>query len=100
MAELPLVGRERELGVVDDLVDRVRDRGGTLVIRGQAGIGKSALLAAANRRAAERGMLVLTATGVQSEARLPFSGLHQLLRPVIAGAKGLPAPQRVALLAA
>jgi AAA ATPase domain len=100
MTVLPLVGRERELGVVAGLVDRVGERGGALVVCGEAGIGKSALLAAANRRATDRGLLVLTATGVQSEAHLPFAGLHQLLRPVLAGAEGLPARQRVALLAA
>jgi DNA-binding CsgD family transcriptional regulator len=96
----PLVGRERELGVLDGLVDAVGDGGGALVVWGEPGIGKSALLAMASRRATDRGMQVLTATGVQSEAHLPFAGLHQLLRPIIAGAEGLPVRQRVALLAA
>jgi len=95
-----LVGREREVAVVDSLVDRVGDRGGALVVRGEAGIGKSALLAAASRRATDSGMLVLGATGVQAEAQLPFAGLHQLLRPILAGGQELPAPQRTALLAA
>ena len=45
-------------------------------------------------------MRVLRASGVQSEAHLPFSGLHQLLRPILDGADDLPAPQRAALLAA
>jgi DNA-binding CsgD family transcriptional regulator len=100
MTQLPLVGRERELGVLAGLVDGVSDRGGVLVVSGEPGIGKSALLAMARRRATERGMQVLTAIGVQSEAQLPFAGLHQLLRPIIAGAEGLPVRQRVALLAA
>jgi DNA-binding CsgD family transcriptional regulator len=100
MAGLPLVGREREVAVLDDLVDGVGERGGTLVVRGEAGIGKSALLAAASTRAREHGMTVLTTGGVQSEARLPFAGLHQLLRPILAGAKRLPVGQRIALLAA
>jgi len=100
MTVLPLVGRERELGVLDDLVDRVGERGGALVVRGEAGVGKSALLAAASTRSRKRGIVVLTTVGVQSEAQLPFAGLHQLLRPIIAGAEGLPARQRVALLAA
>jgi DNA-binding CsgD family transcriptional regulator len=100
MAMLPLVGREREVAVLHDLVDRVHDRGGTLVVRGQAGIGKTALLEAASGRAAERGMLVLATTGVQSEAHLPFAGLHQLLHSIITGAESLPTPQRTALLAA
>ena len=45
-------------------------------------------------------MQVLRASGVQSEAHLPFAGLHQLLRPILGGAAELPAPQRAALLAA
>jgi DNA-binding CsgD family transcriptional regulator/tetratricopeptide (TPR) repeat protein len=100
MTVLPLVGRERELGALEDLVDGVGDHGGALVLCGEPGIGKSALLAMANRHATDRGMQVLAATGVQSEAHLPFAGLHQLLRPIIAGAMGLPVRQRMALLAA
>ena len=71
-----------------------------LVVRGDPGIGKSALVAAASARAREHGMAVLTTTGVQTETHLPFAGLHQLLRPIIAGAESLPARQRSALLAA
>ena len=56
---------------------------GGLVVRGEAGIGKSALLAAAAGLAADSGARVLSATGIQAEARLPFAGLHQLLRPVL-----------------
>ncbi len=100
MAVPSLVGREREVGVLDELVGRVGERGGALVVRGEAGIGKSALLAAATTRARDRGMPVLTATGVQSEAHLPFAGLHQLLRPILAATDDLPARQRIALLAA
>lgn len=100
MTQLPLVGREHELGVLAGLVDGVGERGGVLVVSGEPGIGKSALLAMAGRRASDRGMRVLTATGVQSETHLPFAGLHQLLRPIITDADGLPVRQRVALLAA
>jgi hypothetical protein len=45
-------------------------------------------------------MTVLSATGVQTEAHLPFAGLHQLLRPVLAEVRTLPVPQRQALQAA
>ena len=76
MAMLPLVGRERELGVLTALVDG--DRGGALVVCGEPGIGKSELLAAASLRASDRGMQVLTATGVESEAHLPRNGLSQV----------------------
>ena len=86
--------------MLSKLVDQVDDHGGALVVCGEPGIGKSALLAAAAARAGARGMRVLRASGVQSEAHLPFAGLHQLLRPILGGAEELPAPQRAALLAA
>ena len=75
-----LYGRDQELARLRDLIDRISDRGGALVLRGEAGIGKSALISQAAARARERGLSILTATGVQSEARFAFAGLHQLLR--------------------
>ena len=98
--EGPIFGRERELSQLYELVDGVHERGATLLVRGEAGIGKSTLLAAACRRAEEAGMRVLRTTGVQSEAQLPFAGLHQLVLPVLGQADQLPTPQRAALLAA
>ena len=80
-----------------DLIDHVSDRGGALVLRGEAGIGKSALIARAATRARDRGLTVATATGVQSEARFAFAGLHQLLRPLPDTLDKLPGPQRRAL---
>src|SRR5688572_22997387 len=100
MPDAPLYGRERELRVLKDLVDGALEGGSAMVVRGEAGIGKSALAAAAIRQARERGMTVLSATGIQSEAHLPFAGLHQILRPIWPGVAGLPAPQRAAVLAA
>lgn len=95
-----MLGREREISVLDDLIDYVNDRGAALVVRGEAGAGKSALLASAYARAQTRGMLGLNTTGVQSEALLPFAGLHQLLRPILSDVADLPGPQRDALKAA
>jgi DNA-binding CsgD family transcriptional regulator len=92
-----LYGRDKELARLHDLVDHVSDGGGGLVIRGEAGIGKSALMARAAARARERGLSVLTATAVQSEARFAFAGLHQLLHPFLDAIQGLPDPQRRAL---
>lgn len=83
-----------------DLVDNASERGGALVVRGDAGIGKSRLLAEGGARAADRGMGVLATSGVESEMHLAFAGLHQLLRPVLVHADGLPTAQRDALLAA
>ena len=66
--------------------------GGALVVRGEAGIGKSALLGYAVQQAAP-GMLVLRADGVEAESDLAFAGLHGLLRPVLAHLRELPEPQ-------
>src|SRR5579862_3437043 len=95
-----LVGRESELAVLDRLLDDIRSRGGALEVTGGPGVGKSELLTETAARAAQRGMLVLQATGVQSEALLAFAGLHQLLRPVLNRLDQLAAPQRDALKAA
>jgi DNA-binding CsgD family transcriptional regulator len=96
----PLVGRGRELSLLEALIGGTAKGGGSLVLTGEAGAGKSALLTAASSAARSRGMKILAAAGVQSESRLPFAGLHQLLRPVLAGADELPARQRTALLSA
>jgi DNA-binding CsgD family transcriptional regulator/tetratricopeptide (TPR) repeat protein len=95
-----LLGRESEVRLLGELLDRVTDQGGALVLSGGPGIGKSALLGDAARRARDRGMLVLKVTGVQSEAVLPFAGLHSLLRPLLGRVDALGAPQRDAVLAA
>jgi ABC-type transport system involved in cytochrome c biogenesis ATPase subunit len=50
MSMQPLVGRDREIRVLDDVLDHINERGGALVVRGEAGIGKSSLLAIARRR--------------------------------------------------
>ena len=96
----PLLGRAEERGRLTSLLDAVGHRGQALVLRGEPGIGKSRLLSVAAQTARDRGMTVLTATGVQSEAHLPFAGLHQLLRPVRERAVELPPIQRDALDAA
>src|ERR671921_1536615 len=90
----PIFDREGELARIGQLLDGVSKRGTALLVRGEAGIGKSTLLAAASRRAESAGMRVLRTTGVQSEAQLPFAGLHQLLLPVFGRVDQLPAPQR------
>src|SRR5215469_1885145 len=91
-----LIGRESELEVLSGLVDRVPERGGALVVRGEPGVGKTSLLVAANRRATASGVQVLTALGVESEADLAFSGLHQLLLPLLAGTGSSPPRQPAA----
>ena len=95
-----ILGRDRELGIIGGLVTSATTGGGALLIRGDAGIGKSALLERAVEQAAAAGMRVLRTTGVRTETNLPFAGLHQLLRPILAGLDTLPKPQSTALAAA
>jgi len=95
-----LFGRESETQVLAELIDHLQGHGGSLVVSGEPGVGKSALLREASTRAEDRGMMVLTTTGVQCEAQLPFAGLHQLLQPVLGQIDGLATPQRGAVLAA
>lgn len=100
VATLLLFGRESEVRALDELIEGIDARGGAIVVRGEAGIGKSSLLEAAGGSASARGMVVLTASGAPSEAQLPFAGLHQLLQPYLGELGKLPAPQRAALEAA
>ena len=92
------VGRERELRAVAALFRGVGERGAALLLRGGVGVGKSALLAVASERAEAAGMSVLTVLGARPEARVPFAGLHQLLKPLLDRAESLARPQRDALL--
>ena len=92
-----ILGRDRELGIVERLVADATTGGGALLILGNAGIGKSALLGRAAVSARAAGMRVLMTTGVRTEANLPFAGLHQLLRPILGGLDALPKPQYAAL---
>jgi len=95
-----LIGREAEAARLDALLDRLPDGGGAIVIRGEAGIGKSAMLALAGERASALGFAKLATVGVESEAELAFAGLHQLLFPIIRSIELLPASQREPLNAA
>jgi AAA ATPase domain len=97
---LLLLGRDRELAQVDGLILGVLEGGGALVVRGEPGIGKSALLIYAARQASDRGMGVVTTGGAQSELNLTFAGLHRLLLPFLGGVSDLPPLQRSALDAA
>ena len=91
-----LRGREPERLAFAALVASVRGGGSrVLVLRGEAGIGKTALLELLLERA--DGFQVLRAAGVESELQLAYAGLHQLCRPHLRRIEGLPAPQRQAL---
>src|SRR5215469_16426834 len=91
-----LYGREAELALLDDLLSRARaGSSGALVLRGDPGIGKTALLAAAADRA--DGFLIIRAAGVEEESELPYAGLHLLLRSVLDRVTALPDIQADAL---
>jgi DNA-binding CsgD family transcriptional regulator len=85
---IPLLGRQAELDRIQELLDALPARGGSLLVRGDAGVGKTAMLAEARRLASARGVRVLAAVGIQSETQIPFSGLHQLLAPLRASDSG------------
>jgi DNA-binding CsgD family transcriptional regulator len=96
---VPFVGRQAERRQIDRLLQCPRrGRSGTLLVRGEAGIGKTALLRYAIGRA--KGMSVLHAQGVASESDLPYAGLSELLRPLLDRIELLPGPQASALAGA
>jgi DNA-binding CsgD family transcriptional regulator len=91
-----LLDRERERAALDGLLGDLRlGRGGALVVRGEAGMGKSALLEYAAGAAAD--MRVARAAGVESEMELAFASLHLLCAPLLDRLEDLPDPQRDAL---
>src|SRR5580700_10717500 len=91
-----LTDRRGERGVLDQLINAVRAGGSrVLVVRGEPGVGKSALLDYLAGRAS--GCRVARAAGVESEMELAFAGLHQLLASALDRIDRLPGPQREAL---
>jgi hypothetical protein len=91
-----LIGRRHECGALDGLVDAVRaGESRALVVAGEPGVGKTALLDYLAERAP--GCRVARAAGVQSEMELAFAGLHQLCAPMLDRLEGLPVPQSDAL---
>jgi DNA-binding CsgD family transcriptional regulator len=91
-----LVGRDRERSRLDHALESAcSGESAALVLIGEPGIGKTALLDYAAERA--RGMQLLRARGVESEAQIPFGSLFELLRPALSLLDRIPAPQAVAL---
>src|SRR3954463_12870295 len=90
------LGRSVERDVLDRLLETARGgQSAVLLIRGEAGIGKTALLAYATRQAA--GFRVAQIAGVEAEMELPFAGLHHLCAPMLTRLDALPDPQQNAL---
>src|SRR5690242_18883965 len=91
-----MVGREPERQLLSTLVERARGgSAGTLVMRGEAGVGKSALLDVLVAGVGDA--TVLRTHGLDAEAQLEFAALHRLLRPITRLRRGLPEPQARAL---
>ncbi len=91
-----LLDRQQERAVLDGLLEHLRSgHGRALVLRGEAGVGKSALLEYLVRAATD--MQVVRAAGIESEMELAFAGLHLLCSPMLNRLKTLPDPQRDAL---
>src|SRR3954470_2603522 len=96
MSARTLVGRERERAVLDRLLDGVRDgRGGVLVVHGEAGVGKTALLDYAVEAGPE--FRIARTAGVEAEMELPFAAVQQLCAPFVGLRERLPQPQHDAL---
>ncbi|WP_435592612.1 AAA family ATPase [Nocardia sp. bgisy118] len=96
---MPLFGRDTELKDLGALVDGPEDRSGML-IRGAAGIGKSALVDEAVAAAAIAGVRVLRTAGVEAEQNYAYAGLHRLLYPLRKQLDGLPPRQYYSLATA
>ncbi|MEP7092259.1 MAG: AAA family ATPase, partial [Nocardioidaceae bacterium] len=91
-----LHGRDLELGRLVALIEEAREgRAGSLVVHGEPGVGKSALLAEVVSTVS--GARVLRTQGLESESPLPFAALHRLLRPLVGLIEQLPVPQANAL---
>src|SRR3984957_19552821 len=89
---MQLYGRDADLAALSDLLDQARKgASGTLVLRGDPGIGKTALVTQVTARAG--GFRVIRGAGIEEESELPFAGLHLLLRPALDRIDALPGVQ-------
>nr|WP_304661695.1 LuxR family transcriptional regulator [Arthrobacter sp. zg-Y238] len=95
---MDFLGRHAERAAVDNFLSQARDGlSGAVIVRGEAGIGKTALLQYARRRADASGFRVASSVGVECETQFAFSGLHQLCTPLLDRMGSLPEPQQAAL---
>jgi DNA-binding CsgD family transcriptional regulator len=93
-----LLGRAEECATVDGVLGQARaGASGVLLVAGEPGVGKSALLEYAAESASASGFQVVSASGAESEMELAFAGLQQLCAPLLDGLAQLPGPQRSAI---
>ncbi|TXI49923.1 ATP-binding protein [Mycolicibacter arupensis] len=95
-----MIGRRDEFEAITAAAGAVPQRGGALVIEGDAGIGKTTLLTAVAQWAHSNGFTVLSCAGVQCQAKVGYAAVHELLHPILNHADALPEHQRRALLGA
>ncbi|AKS31572.1 ATP-binding protein [Mycolicibacterium goodii] len=96
MSEGDLFGRVTELSRLTKLLESARaGHSAVVVLRGEAGVGKTALIE--DLLSTASGVRVLRTAGVESDMELPFAGVHRLISPLAAGIEALPDPQRRAL---
>ncbi|SMH44250.1 regulatory protein, luxR family [Rathayibacter oskolensis] len=98
--EHPLVGREHEVEQLTSALESARGAGMAVLLEGEAGIGKSALLTAMMRHAEDTGFRVLRCTGFEQASPTGYASLHELLRPLLRQLDVLPVRQREALATA
>src|SRR5262245_49123922 len=92
-----IVGRDRELAILDRLLDSAAEGAQALLFEGEPGIGKTTLWSEAVRRSAARDLHVLSSRPGENDARLTFAGLADLLSAASAALEKIPEPQRRAL---
>jgi DNA-binding CsgD family transcriptional regulator len=97
MNDIGLIGRESETDRIRVFLDAARTEGGALLVTGEPGVGKTGLLNAASEAASAAGIRLLRAAGVEFEAGTSFSGLNQLLLPLLDSLPHLPDVHRDAL---
>lgn len=97
---MAMIGRSDEFEAIKAAAGGARQRGGALVVEGEAGIGKTTLLAEVARWGAADGFTVLSCAGVQSQIKVGYGAVHELLHPIINHAGALPEHQRRVLLGA
>ncbi|MET9290936.1 AAA family ATPase [Streptomyces sp. NPDC003077] len=92
-----LAGRDAQIAVIESALAGIASTGTSVVLRGDPGMGKSALLKVAETMARRAGFRVLRMTGAEAESGLAFAALHQVLWPLLDDTRALPAGQRDAL---
>jgi DNA-binding CsgD family transcriptional regulator len=92
-----LIGRDQELAALDSFLGNAAEGGATLLLTGEPGVGKSALLLAAAELATAADIRVIRSSGVEYETDVSFAGLHQIVDPLSDDLRHLPRPSRVAM---